>query len=212
LQQAATTRELARQQAAEAQARVAAERETQRRLLADLGADVSALQTDLTRLAARVSAALDAIASASSDAMPQPPPASESDAAEAAAQATPSPAVPRPELAREPIAPRADGADAVPIPTRTEPAQGDASPVTVLVHGVPRAAAALSLQRHLAALPHVEAVEAREYAAGILRLQVLARRPLAVADLDGWEAGAGLTPVHVLDDVFEVRLPGATGF
>ena len=80
-----------------------------------------------------------------------------------------------------------------------------------MVHGVPRAAAALSLQRHLAALPAVEAVEAREYAGGVLRLQVQTRAPLAVDDLRAWEEGAGLEPVHVLPGVIEVALPGATG-
>jgi hypothetical protein len=82
----------------------------------------------------------------------------------------------------------------------------------VLVHGVPRAAAALSLQRHLAGLDHVEGVEAREFAEGILRLQVTARTPLALDDLRAWDAGAELEPVHVQDDVIEVRLPGAHGF
>lgn len=98
-------------------------------------------------------------------------------------------------------------------PARTEalpvPAEA-ASAVAVVVHGVPRAAAALSLQRHLAGLPQVEAVEAREYAAGVLRLHVLARRPLALADLRGWEGGATLEPVNVLPDVVEVRLPSST--
>ena len=84
--------------------------------------------------------------------------------------------------------------------------------VMVLVHGVPRAAAALSLQRHLAGLAYIDGVEAREYAEGILRLQVTARRPLELADLRAWDGGADLTPVHVQDDVIEVRLPGALGF
>ena len=84
--------------------------------------------------------------------------------------------------------------------------------VMVLVHGVPRAAAALSLQRHLAGLAYIDGVEAREYAEGILRLQVTAHRPLDLADLRAWDGGADLAPVHVQDDVIEVRLPGAQGF
>jgi hypothetical protein len=83
--------------------------------------------------------------------------------------------------------------------------------MTVLVQGVPRAAAALSLQRHLAALPHVEGVEAREYAEGVLRLQVTSGGPLTLDDLRGWDGGSGLEPVHVQGDVIEVRLPGAAG-
>ncbi len=84
--------------------------------------------------------------------------------------------------------------------------------VTVLVHGVPRAAAALALQRHLHGLSHVESVEAREYAEGVLRLHVVADGRLALEDLQGWEGGAGLEPVTVSADVLEVKLPGAQGF
>ena len=51
-----------------------------------------------------------------------------------------------------------------------------------------------------------------EYAEGILRLQVTARRPLALDDLRAWDGGADLAPVHVQEDVIEVRLPGAQGF
>ncbi|MBA2753096.1 MAG: hypothetical protein H0U40_01360 [Chloroflexia bacterium] len=82
--------------------------------------------------------------------------------------------------------------------------------VTVLVHGVPRAATALSLQRHLASLPHVDGVEAREYAEGVLRLQVMVMPALQFDDMAGWEDedGAKLESVHVQDDVLEVRLPG----
>ena len=90
-----------------------------------------------------------------------------------------------------------------PAPVATEAAR----PVAVIVHGVPRAAAALALQRHLAGLPQVEAVEAREYAAGVLRLHVTARTPLALADLRAWDGGASLEPVNVLPNVVEVRLP-----
>lgn len=92
----------------------------------------------------------------------------------------------------------------------TTAAAAPAASTTLIVHGVPRAAAALSLQRHLADLPYVEAVEAREYAAGVLRLQVVARAPLALEDLRRWEGGAGLEPVNTLPDVLEVALPDET--
>lgn len=84
--------------------------------------------------------------------------------------------------------------------------------VMVLVHGVPRAAAALSLQRHLHGLRHVESVEAREYAEGVLRLQVMTGETLGLDDLRAWDGGAGLEPVTVTSEVIEVRLPGAHGF
>lgn len=84
-------------------------------------------------------------------------------------------------------------------------------PMMVLVHGVPRAATALSLQRHLASLEHVATVEAREYAEGILRLQVFADPPLRLEDVQGWAGGGPLEPLHILDDVIEVRMPGVPG-
>jgi hypothetical protein len=84
--------------------------------------------------------------------------------------------------------------------------------MTMLVHGVPRAATALSLQRYLAQLGQVEAVEPREYAGGVLRLHVAVREPVSVDDLRGWKEGAGFEPVHARHDLIEVRLPGASGF
>ena len=97
-------------------------------------------------------------------------------------------------------------------PTSGEATDEDADEpraVTVLVHGVPRAATALSLQRHLAGLEHVSGVEAREYAEGVLRLQVTSSRALQFDDLAAWEDGRGIEPVHIHSDVIEVRLPGA---
>ncbi|MGI8642627.1 MAG: hypothetical protein ACR2LS_00725 [Thermomicrobiales bacterium] len=94
----------------------------------------------------------------------------------------------------------------------SEPPAGESDEsrtVTVLVHGVPRAATALSLQRHLAQLDHVSGVEAREYAEGVLRLQVTSTHPLQFDDLETWEDGQGIEPVHVHADIIEVRLPGA---
>jgi hypothetical protein len=82
----------------------------------------------------------------------------------------------------------------------------------LLVHGVPRAATALSLQRYLAQLGQVETVEPREYAEGVLRLHVAIREPVSIEDLRGWKEGAGFEPVHARNDLIEVRLPGASGF
>ncbi|MEA2511241.1 MAG: hypothetical protein QOJ59_728 [Thermomicrobiales bacterium] len=76
----------------------------------------------------------------------------------------------------------------------------------VLVHGVPRATTALSLKRYLEGLAHVGVVEPREFAEGILRLEVSGARPLAFEDLRSWSEGQGLEPVHLRDDLVEVRL------
>ena len=77
----------------------------------------------------------------------------------------------------------------------------------VLVHGVPRATTALSLKRYLESLPHVLAVEPREYAEGILRLHVVGQQHVKIEDLRGWADGADLQPVHIREDLIEVRLP-----
>ena len=77
----------------------------------------------------------------------------------------------------------------------------------MLVHGVPRATTALSLKRYLEGLAHVSGVEPREYAEGILRLHVIGERPVQIDDLRGWSDGSGLEPVHLRDDLVEVRLP-----
>jgi hypothetical protein len=80
------------------------------------------------------------------------------------------------------------------------------SATIVLVHGVPRATTALSLKRYLEGLAHVGTVEPREFAEGILRLEVSGNRPLAFEDLRSWPEGTGLEPVHLRDDLVEVRL------
>jgi hypothetical protein len=90
-----------------------------------------------------------------------------------------------------------------PAPT-TEPRTVD-----VLVHGVPRAAVALSLQRHLGTVADVLTVEAREFAEGVLRLQVTSLRPLAAPDLEGWRDGGGQTILRADPTVLELALPGA---
>ncbi len=82
---------------------------------------------------------------------------------------------------------------------------GEGSPI-VLVHGVPRATTDLSWKRYLEGLAHVGAVEPREFAEGILRLEVSGNRPLAFEDLRSWPEGPRLEPVHLRDDLVEVRL------
>ncbi|HEY7037131.1 MAG TPA: hypothetical protein VH482_37770 [Thermomicrobiales bacterium] len=99
----------------------------------------------------------------------------------------------------------------VETPTASDEAPGsDTAPATnatiVLVHGVPRATTALSLKRYLEGLSHVGAVEPREFAEGILRLEVSGARPLAFDDLRSWSEGDSLEPIHLRDDLVEVRL------
>lgn len=83
---------------------------------------------------------------------------------------------------------------------------GEPAATTLLVHGVPRATTALSLKRYLEGLDLVHSVEPREYAEGVLRLQVSSERPVRLDDLKGWPEASALEPVAVRDDFVEVRL------
>lgn len=103
----------------------------------------------------------------------------------------------------------ADAATGLQAPDYGEDTWLDESPAaatTVLVHGVPRATTALSLKRYLEGLEQVHAVEPREYAEGVLRLQVSSDRPVGIDDLRGWPDASGMVPVDVRDDFLEVRL------
>jgi hypothetical protein len=83
---------------------------------------------------------------------------------------------------------------------------GDLAATTLLVHGVPRGTTALSLKRYLEGLAQVHSVEPREYAEGILRLQVSSDHPVRLEDLQGWPEAESLEPVSVSDEFVEVRL------
>jgi hypothetical protein len=110
----------------------------------------------------------------------------------------------QPTIVPTSITPESQAAEA------TSPADAGSAPpmnaTIVLVHGVPRATTALSLKRYLEGLSHVGAVEPREFAEGILRLEVSGARPLAFDDLRSWSEGPSLEPVHLRDDLVEVRL------
>ncbi|HRA48347.1 MAG TPA: hypothetical protein PK819_09790, partial [Thermomicrobiales bacterium] len=84
---------------------------------------------------------------------------------------------------------------------------GAIATTTLLVHGVPRATTALSLKRYLEAMAHVHSVEPREYAEGVLRLQVASEHPIGLADLAGWPEASGLEAMTIEQDFVEVRLP-----
>ena len=83
---------------------------------------------------------------------------------------------------------------APPVEPELEPAKGPATSVerqtTIVLEGVPRAAVALSIQRHLLAKPDVLRAEVREYYDRRLTLFVTALRPPTPDDLEDWQ-GAG---------------------
>ncbi len=111
------------------------------------------------------------------------------------------------DLARVEVEPEPSGG-----PTGSDaPAISAARSVDVLVHGVPRASVAISLQRYLKNLPGITTVETREFAEGVLRLGVITSNPagLALSDLTDWPDGGDLTVLHEHDSVLELSLCGS---
>ena len=83
--------------------------------------------------------------------------------------------------------------------------------IDLIVHGVPNAATALSLQRHIQGLRKVDSVEVREYVSGVLRFQIIATS-FGADDLKGWPGGGGLELITNREHVLELKLPTAEGF
>ena len=78
--------------------------------------------------------------------------------------------------------------------------------IDVIAHHVPKAAIALSLQRYLGTLAPVVGVEAREFAEGVLRLQVTAKRPLDRTELTAWTEGGRVTVLQQQPTVIEIEI------
>jgi len=78
--------------------------------------------------------------------------------------------------------------------------------IDVIAHRVTTAATALSLQRYLGGLGAVVGVEAREFAEGVLRMQVTARQPLDRADLSGWTECGPVTILQLQSNIVEIDL------
>jgi hypothetical protein len=81
---------------------------------------------------------------------------------------------------------------------------------TIIVHGIHKPAIATGLQRYLLAQPGVTSVEPREFAEGILRLQVHGTASVDDALFAGWGDGTGLTVIQRVPHTVEVILPSAT--
>jgi hypothetical protein len=91
----------------------------------------------------------------------------------------------------------------------TEPARPQGmtdQPVTVIVHGVPSAPAALSLQRFVASLPQVTDVSAREFVGGVLRLDARVRDRLEIAQFLTWDDARSIEALTERPDVLELVL------
>jgi hypothetical protein len=78
--------------------------------------------------------------------------------------------------------------------------------VAVVVHGVPSAREALSLQRFVASLPQVTDVSAREFVGGVLRLDAQVRDRLEVAQFLTWADARQIEALTERPDVLELVL------
>lgn len=198
------------------------ERRRHRALLSEILDDVTTLQAQSERLARRVSDALDEIenqlpAGADLPLSPAPKllaaeaPPETAAIVETTRQSTTDQPVQRVEPSPIPSPP--DPTPPAPILPNTAPVTElpptETVSTTLLVHGVPRASAALELKSYIEALDFVTNVEPREFAAGLLRLQIKAARPLAVSDLDGWSMAKQIQIKTASNDMLEFGLSPA---
>lgn len=197
---------------------VAAERSRYRALLADVLDDLTALQSQSEKIARRVSDALDELEGApeiesdiSSIAPPglaaEAPPEAAAVVKAAAASTRAKPETPRAEMPIEapPTEPKSGSAQPDTETVSAAPPSRSAS-TTLLVHGVPRASAALGLKSYIEKLDFVASVEPREFAGGLLRLQVDGARPFALGDLSGWNMSDRMQLRSASNDLLEVDL------
>lgn len=91
------------------------------------------------------------------------------------------------------------------LPRGAAPAQ-----VAIVVHNVPSAKLALSLQRYVGGLPQVSDVSAREFVGGMLRLDARVDGPLTLSQLEPWQNGRRLHPLTERPDVLEMALDEAS--
>lgn len=201
------------------------ERRKYRALLSDILDDLTVLQAQSEHLARRVADALDEL----ENTLPAPgesaaaPPADVATALHLTAEAPPEaaavvnapPSGPRkpvraaPVVAQAAAAPESRPVVAAEPPVVVVPPVSGSTSTTLLVHGVPRAAAALGLKSYIEQLDFVTAVEPREFAAGLLRLQVDGGRPLALGDLSGWSMADRVELKNASKDLLELNLAPA---
>jgi hypothetical protein len=88
----------------------------------------------------------------------------------------------------------------MPLQTRTE------QPLAVIVHGVPSARTALSLQRFIASLPQVTAVSAREFVGGVLHLDARVSDRIQAEQFLTWADPRQIEALTERPDVIELAL------
>jgi hypothetical protein len=191
------------------EATLAAERQRHQAMLGELGEALDHLtgQVEIFRL--KLSGTMQAISGLLPQGSGSPEkhaPASESDSAVPEAAA----AMMETEAGGVPIEPETsttsgDGPSTT-TPAPKTPGTSRARTVDALFHGIPDPATALQLQRYLGDLGTVSSVQAREFADGILRLQVTVSQPLTAADFASWSGSRALQVVREQANVIEIRL------
>ncbi len=207
-----------------------AERNRYRALLSEILGDLTALQSQSEKLARRVTDALDELegSGAHSNESVAPQAAAMGLTTEAspeaaavinAATGSTRKKVERPKSTQEttakvvaedeagaPEAPVAAPVVAAPIAAAASIDFSNPASTTLLVHGVPRASAALALKTYVEKLDFVTTVEPREFAAGLLRLQVEGARPLSLGDLSGWTLADRIELRNASNELLELNL------
>lgn len=182
--------------------------------------DVTQLQGDAERIARRLSDAIDALEAELQPAVafPSLPTSLNAEIASTVelpevASARPANAVPLAGRIAEPpapvgVQPASPSVTPLPVPRPGEAnaAEAESTPFVLLMHGVSKATTALSLKSYLEKLDFVEHVEPREFAAGVLRLQLQTDRALVEADLASWETGRDITTLYERAGLLELQL------
>ena len=203
----------------------ATERSRYRALLSDILDDLTALQSQSEKLARRVTDALDELegSGTAESAAPTagafgltaeaPPEAAAVVNAAAGSGRKKTEKVNPAEIAAVAVVEAAVGEEPVPSTALTAPIAPAATvdfsnpaTTTLLVHGVPRASAALGLKSYIEKLDFVSTVEPREFAAGLLRLHVDGARQLSLDDLSGWNMADRIQLRNAGNDLLEVDL------
>ena len=91
-------------------------------------------------------------------------------------------------------------------PSEMPPAGRREQPLAVVVHGVPSARTALSLQRFIASLPQVAAVSAREFVGGVLHLDARVQDRLQAEQFLTWADPRRIEALTERPDVIELAL------
>ncbi|HVL25820.1 MAG TPA: hypothetical protein VM450_17145 [Thermomicrobiales bacterium] len=193
------------------------DREKYRHLVQTALNDVAAARPLIDQLVERLQEALVGFGEEPGEGVATEPPAMPEAAVEVTSETVAAMTTPAPELTPEPPLEVETGPDATSeTPDTIEPTAPATAEdaglvagrrtVELLAHGVGTAAIAISLQRTLRDLEQVSSVEAREFANGVLRLQVEADGPIGAADITEWLEKHEGQVANASDRVLEINL------